>query len=54
MGKNTSKYNEIFIKTDEDRDKGYILEEDVEYPKNLYDLNNDLQFLPERKKINKM
>ena len=53
-GKNTSKYNEIFIKTDEDSDKGRILEEDVEYPKNLCDLNSDLQFLPERMKINKM
>ena len=53
-GKNTSKYNEIFIKTDGDSDKGRILEEDVEYPKNLCDLNSDLQFLPERMKINKM
>ena len=34
-------------------DKGYILEEDVEYPKNLHDLHSDLPFLPERMKIDK-
>ena len=30
-----------------------ILEEDVEYPKNLHDLHSDLPFLPERLKIDK-
>ena len=38
---------------DEDSDKGYILEVDVEYPKNLHYLHSDLPFLPERMKINK-
>ena len=38
---------------DEDSDKGYILEVDVEYPKYLHNLHIDLQFLPERIKINK-
>ena len=38
---------------DEDSDKGYILEVDVEYPKNLSYLHNDLPFLPERIKTNK-
>ena len=49
-----SKIDEDFIKNyDEDTDKGYILEVDVEYPKNLHDLHSDLPFLPERIKIDK-
>ena len=52
--KNVSKIAEESIKNyDEDSDKGYILEVDVEYPKNLHDLHSDLQFLPERMKIDK-
>ena len=47
--KNMLKFNEDFIKTyDEDSDKGYILEADVEYPKNLHDLQSDLPILLER------
>ena len=45
---------ENFIKSyDENSVKGYILEVNIEYPKNLHDLHNDLQFLPERIKIKK-
>ena len=46
--------NEEFIRNyDEDSDKGYTFEVDVEYLKDLHDLHSDLPFLPERKKINK-
>ena len=46
------KFNESFIKNyDENSDKGYILEVDVEYPKNLHKLHSNLSFLSERKKI---
>ena len=49
-----SKFNEKFIKShNENSDKGYFLEVDVEYPKNLHKLHSDLPFLPERKKIEK-
>ena len=47
-----SQFNKSFIKNyDENSDKGYFLEVDVEYPKNLFNLQSDLPFLPERKKI---
>ena len=49
-----SKLNENFIKNyDEESDKGYILEVDVEYPKSLHNFHNGLPFLPERMKIKK-
>ena len=53
-GKKMLKLNEDFIKNyDEDSNKGYIFEVDVEYPKNLHDLDSDLPFLPEITNINK-
>ena len=52
--KDLSKIDEDFIKKyDKDSDKGYILEVDIKYLKNLHDLNSDLPFLPERMKTDK-
>ena len=49
-----SKFHEKFItKYDENSDKCYILEVDVEYPINIRMLHSDLPFLPDRMKINK-
>ena len=46
-----SKFNQSFKKNyDENSDKGYVSEVDVEYPKKLYNLHKGLPFLPERKK----
>ena len=45
--KNMVKFNEEFIKNyGQDSNKGYILEVDVKYPKNLHGLHEDLPFLP--------
>ena len=50
-----SRFNENFIKNyDENSDVGYFLEVDIEYPKQLWGLHKDLQFLPERKKLGKV
>ena len=47
-------FNKDFIKNyDEDSNKEYLLEVDVEYPKNLLNAHCDLPFLPERMKIKK-
>ena len=44
--KKFSKFDEDFIKNyDVDSEKGYILEVDVDYPKNFLKLHADFQFL---------
>ena len=49
-----SQFNEDFIKNyDENSNKGYLLEVDVEYLKKLFNLRKDLSFLPKKEKINK-
>ena len=47
-----SNFDDSFIKDyDENSVKGYFLEGDVEYSKNLRKLYSDVSFLPKRKKI---
>ena len=54
MEKDVSKFDEEFIKSYYDgNNKGYVLEVDVEYPKNLLNLHGDLPFLSERDKTQK-
>ena len=49
-----SRIDEVFIKGyDENSNKGYVLEVDVIYPQELYDIHSDMPFLPERMVINK-
>ena len=52
MEENVSKFNEDFIKNyDEDSNKGYIFQVDVEYLKDLHNLYSYLPFLSEKVKI---
>ena len=45
-----AKFNESFIKKyNQNSDRGYFLEVDVKYPKNLFKSHKDLPFLAERK-----
>ena len=51
----TFQFNEDFIKNyKEESDEGYFIEVDVQYPEKLHELYNDLPFLPERMKIEKV
>ena len=50
-----SQFNEDFIKNyDEESDEEYFVEVDFQYPEKLHELHNDLPFLPERMKIEKV
>ena len=52
---NTSQFNENFVKNyNEESDEGYFLEVDVQYPEKLHETHNDLPFLLERMKIEKV
>ena len=49
-----SKFDDHFMKDyDKNSSKGYFLEEDVEYPKELFKIHSDLPFLDEINKIKK-
>ena len=51
----TSQFHQDYIKNyNEESDEGCFLEVDVQYPEKLHDLHNDLPFLPERMKIEKV
>ena len=53
--KDTSQFNEDFIKNyNEKSDEGYSLEVDVQYLEKLHELYNDLPFLPQKIKIEKV
>ena len=53
--KDTSQFNENFIKNyNEESDEGYFLDVDVQYLEKLHELHNDLPFLPETTKIEKV
>ena len=52
--KDTSQFHEDFTKNyNEESDKGYFLEVDVQYIEKLHEIQDDLPFLPERMKIEK-
>ena len=53
--KDTSQFYEDFIKNcNEEGNEGYFLEVNVQYLEKLPNLHNDLPFLPERMKIEKV
>ena len=53
--KNTSQFHEDFIKNyNEESDKEYFLEVDVQFLEKLHDLHNDLPFLPEKMNTEKV
>ena len=50
-----SLFNEDFVKSyNEESDRGYFFEADVQYPEKLHDLHNDLPFLLGIMKIKKV
>ena len=55
VGIEDSQFNKDFIKKHEkESDKGYFFEVYVQYPEKLHERDNDLLFLPQRMKIEKV
>ena len=53
--KDASQFNEDLLKNyNEENDEGYFLEVDIQYPEKLHELHNDLPFIPERMKIERV
>ena len=53
--KDISEFNEDFIERyNEESDEGYFLEVNVQYLEKIHKLHNDLLFLPERMKVEKV
>ena len=53
--KDTFQFNGDFMKNyNEESDEGYFLQLDVQYYEKVHKLHNDLPFLPERMKIEKV
>ena len=51
----TSQFNEDFIKSyNEESNEGYFIKVGVQYPEKLHKFHNDLPFLPEKTKIEKV
>ena len=51
----TFQFNKHFLKSyNEESDEEYFLEVDIQHPKKLHELHNDLLFLPERMRIEKV
>ena len=52
LTKDVSKFDKGFKKSDNEKSKKrYFLEVDVQYPKELHKLHNDLPFSPRRKNV---
>ena len=50
-----SQFNEDLIKNNiEESDKGYFLEDNVQYLEKLHEIHNDIPVLPERMEIEKV
>ena len=52
--KDTSQFEELIKNYNEESDKEYFLEVDIQYLEKLHELHNDLRFLPESMEIEKV